>query len=164
MPRVKIPVDPQKLKLEIDQLENQQQFQNRSELFAALAATDWAKRLNLTPSVIYLRVNEFGINLKTPLGKKGNPALKGGGGKRKERVATSKVSKAITALGKLYKREKLAAKVLTGSLAGAIKMKCIDCTNNNTKEIAKCESIDCPLYLVRPYQSNKQDLEDGDDS
>ena len=67
----KIKFDVELLKQTLHDLESSQNFINRSALYNAVCAQPWAVEAKLTPSVVYLRVKEFNIELKTPVGKRG---------------------------------------------------------------------------------------------
>jgi hypothetical protein len=46
----------------------------------------------------------------------------------------------------------LIAKVENGSMAAAVKLKCLDCSGWVKAEVRDCVIRECPLYPVRPYQ------------
>lgn len=153
MARTKREIDPQKLRELIVKLESENQFKNRSELFQAVAQTDWAKESKLTPSVVYLRVVEFDIDIKTPKGKKGNKNLAGGPRIKKPKVAEPKAAAALRKEAAHYGYAALAEKVLSGSMKSAIKLNCILCTSNQKDEVRNCTVFECSFHHLRPYKS-----------
>jgi hypothetical protein len=46
-------------------------------------------------------------------------------------------------------------RVEKGSLTEAIKLKCLDCSGLERKEVRDCVIVACPLYPHRPYQQAK---------
>ena len=52
----------------------------------------------------------------------------------------------------LAELSKAIAKAGNGSLKACIKLKCLDCTNWEKKEVALCQATECPLWNVRPYK------------
>lgn len=42
-----------------------------------------------------------------------------------------------------------------GSVTAALKVKCLDCSGWERKEVRDCTVAGCPLYPVRPYQDAK---------
>src|SRR4051812_7526693 len=74
MARQEMFVDIAKLKTVIDQLEADQiangasedrPFRSRNELHKAVAATDWGQAIGLTPVVVALRIDRYGVECKT---------------------------------------------------------------------------------------------------
>ena len=60
---------------------------------------------------------------------------------------------------KIYKNCYLSAVSGKASPRDAIKAFCIECQGYQRKEVTKCNVIDCPLNLFRPYQKeNDEDL------
>jgi len=149
--KTKTPVNKKELQNIINKLESEQTFINRNELFQAVADTDWAKGHSrpLTKSVVYLRVKEFGIQLKTPKGKKGNPNLNNTN--REPKVLDSDLFKDLHGyVPSTYKN--LVKRIEKGSKTAAIKLKCLDCANYQPKEVKYCTVSSCPLWPIRPYQ------------
>ena len=59
----------------------------------------------------------------------------------------------------IYKTGYLAAVSGKASPRNAIKAFCIECMGYIRSEVTKCETIDCPLNLYRPYgKANDEDL------
>lgn len=65
MARTKVAVDAAELQRVIDGLEAVTTFKSRNHLWKAVAGTAWAQALGLTPVVVYLRVQEFGLTCRT---------------------------------------------------------------------------------------------------
>lgn len=56
-------------------------------------------------------------------------------------------------------------KAYAGSKAAAVKAKCLDCTGDQRLEVKNCDSVTCPLWSVRPFQTREMDedeVSDGD--
>lgn len=125
----------------------------------------------ITFSVVGLRIKEFGLEdkLKTKKGKRGR--AKGtnfSGGTRQARGDKFREDKSLQDAFSLLKRNtperfhSTVDKLVEGSMAAAVKLKCIDCsggdaclsddTRSITKEIRECPIKDCSLYAFRPYQ------------
>ena len=59
----------------------------------------------------------------------------------------------------IYRKNYLAVVEGKASPRNAIKAFCIECQGYQRKEVTKCNVIDCPLNLFRPYQKeNDEDL------
>ena len=43
-----------------------------------------------------------------------------------------------------------------GSPRGAIKAKCLACSNFDQDEITRCKAVTCPLHAWRPYQKEEK--------
>lgn len=70
--RQKININKEELQNQVNILESGCEFSTISELAQAVAATDWAKKNSITPSVVLLRFKEFGIKFKVKsTGKRG---------------------------------------------------------------------------------------------
>ena len=68
MPKPKLVVDKQELQDAINLVESEQEFEGITDLFKAVAQTDWAKNHKPKPvshSVAYSRYKEFGLDSKT---------------------------------------------------------------------------------------------------
>lgn len=139
-------------------LETTKGFATRSALWSAVADTEWAKNIGLSPQVAMLKAKTFGLTIKTPVGQRGR--MKGSGpvpnaGKRRSKTMALPVVEALkkefpTMHGKI---DRAAA----GSMKAAIGMKCLDCSNGGKKEVALCPIDTCPLWHLRPYQRKYKD-------
>lgn len=114
MGRKKRVVNKADLESLLRKLESEREYQNRSELYKAVCETEWGRGLKLSPSVVYLRVNEFNLDLKTPIGKRGNMNLGSVTRTRKQKVAPDKVVKALTKELKYLGVENLVPRILGG--------------------------------------------------
>ena len=47
--------------------------------------------------------------------------------------------------------------------SGAIKIKCLQCTNYDREEIRNCSVLSCALHAVRPYRGKDTDVDLGGD-
>ena len=130
-------VDRAKLEAALNSAEVNGPLVNRSVLFnkaAILYNADNPPR-EITAAVIYLRVNEWGIELKTPVGKRGRVA----GVNNPDAVVQTDKPNAI-------------AKATLPKLLKAISDQCHECVGT-ANEIRKCSCKDsCSLWAYRPFQ------------
>jgi len=90
MPRPKIDVNTQLLKNTIDDAENDRSFSSLNELYEFVAEV-----LDVSKSVVMLRIKELGIPLKTKPGKRGRPAGTASSAKTKPTTTTTVSSNPI---------------------------------------------------------------------
>lgn len=76
MARTKVNVDLVQLATQINALEAKQKFNGFSELFAALAETEWAKQNNYSAPILRARTIEANLEIVTTKGKPGRKAVK----------------------------------------------------------------------------------------
>lgn len=161
MGRKKVEVNKGELSLAIQTAEANGPFNNRQELAIAVANCDWALSNGITTSVVINRITEFGLNPKTPKGKRGRQAgqvlstehkekLLAGRGKKKVNSNWIKEMRAVTPSAYFP----IIDKIESGSLKAQTKLMCLFCTNFNKSEIKNCTILSCPLYASRPYQVN----------
>lgn len=74
MARTKINVDLVELATELNALEKANKYNGYSELFEALAGTEWAKNKNYSASVLRARALEANLEMVTTKGKPGRKA------------------------------------------------------------------------------------------
>ncbi len=150
--RKKLVLDRAEFQAVINELESRQNFNTRSELCMAIEETDFAKRQKprpLTWSVAMARIKDMGIECKTQnrqrKQKLSSPCV------TSERMSSH--SKTFRLLEKEYPAYKsLIARAAKGSLRAVIKLKCLDCTCGQKREIKYCQCFACPLYPQRPFQ------------
>ena len=175
MARTKVEIDRAVFQKIVTELETHKEFSNPSKLWEAVANTDWAKSMTprpLTVSVLYMRAKELGIVYKTQKGKRG----RAGGiplGSRGQRVSKKDKFAKSEQMQNAFKmiRESTPERFLhivelaaNGSRSAGVKLKCLECSNYQTKEIRECNINSCGLWPFRPYQSTKEeegDLTDG---
>lgn len=180
MARTKIQIDETWLRKVIKECEESKVYTARSALFQDVA-NKYNQNLpiiglpaTINAQLVYLRVNELGIDLATPKGKRGRSAgFRPTGVKvsRSAKIASNEqAKKSLDAIRKDLNRgmlrnpkEKpgavylpLVDKMEQGSLRAAIKMMCLQCTNFQKEEIKHCECVGCALYHIRPYQNNEK--------
>ncbi len=157
--RTKIHVDKNQLIDCMNEIENSNTFPNRSTLYDAVAETHWAKSCHakpLTSAIIGLRVKEYGIEPKTPKGKRGRsfgPMTE----EHKQAMLEGRRNRPTKALPELRiatpeARMGMVAKIEKGSKASALKLMCLQCTDYHVAEIKYCPVVSCPLHSLRPYQ------------
>jgi hypothetical protein len=161
MPKATIQVDKQKLTDLINLLEKQETFTNRSALFQKVSEKYSAENgIQVSPSVIYLRVKQFSIPLKTEKSKfdpsrfrekLNNIAVGDDTITPKAKQTTSDLLEYADTKEK-EKYLKVAKSTLRGSRKSCIRMMCLQCSNWQPKEIKNCPCVGCAIYLFRPYQ------------
>ena len=174
MGRAKLLIDKVELQKAIDELESNTTFNNRNELYTALAQTDWAKGIKnscgvvngVNPASINQRVNEFKLTLKTPVGKRGRVKGAKVTGTKVSRSVKIQNNSSILASIKAIRESSPKTSVVTncvdglekGSMRSAIRLKCMEC-NAFTGGHTKCEINDCALYpinmLIWPRKETK---------
>lgn len=166
MAKKAVPIDQQKLETIIKKLEEDSAFSTQSELFR-VAAGEYTKQygFKITPSLVYLRVRQWNIQLKTskskaepwkhvkslPVEEDIEPVI--------EKAQTLDEILANATPKEKLKYKKLAKRALKGSRIAAIKLHCLDCAAFDRKEVAHCLVKSCPLWLFRPYQSTIEEEE-----
>lgn len=141
----------------LTELEEKNIFPNRTHLWAAVEASEWAKGRSprpLSAQVAMMKAEELGLEIKTVKGKRGRekgqkPPMMGG---RKKKVFS--LEKLLAGIPKEERPglEKTIEKARTGSLKARVKLKCLDCCNWQKGEVAECQQDDCSLWDVRPYK------------
>jgi len=178
MARKKKVIDRPMLEEAIKQAEKDGPLKNRGELWDAAASIYNSMDVpeTLTHSVVYLRVQEWEIEVKTPVGKRGRaagPMSQATKDKMKESRKNSKTKaekfsssdEAQEHFEELRKRmpkrvHSLIAAIAKGSRSAAVKLHCLDCCGYVTKEVKICTSKNCcPLWLFRPYQTKEEQAE-----
>lgn len=159
MAKAKLEIDKVAFQKVVTDLEAATTFDSPSALWKAVENSEWAKALQprpLTAAVAYARAKELGIVYKTQPGKPGGKnGLSGGNPNRTSRGTKMK------AFAETFKRLKLETpkrflpivqKAQKGSAKACIKLKCLECSNWDSKEVKLCNIINCPLYPIRPFQ------------
>ena len=176
MPRPTIQINKDSFTAIIADLETKKTYRNHSELFKDVSSVYNDKHqqdgITLTPAIVYLRVKEWAVALKTQKGKKGRQKgeqLNTAGVTsvvrlpRGEKFASSDLAR--QSIGKLrqeVKREQkgrflpLVNRLEKGSMKAAVALKCIDCCAGSTTDIKHCPCTSCSLYLFRPYQDKEE--------
>lgn len=167
-------VNRQRLAQAIADAEAEGPLTNRQTLYAAVcerynvACGVGASREWITPSIVLLRIQEWGMTVKTPIGKRGRPA----GSKipqkldengqpiaRKRRQGRKASAANLNAMreGEFSSAsfDGLLAKIANGSLTARIKANCLACAGFDRSEIKHCGVTSCPLWDVRPFQTPK---------
>lgn len=171
MARTKITFDEKLLRDVIKEVEGANIYTAHSTLFEDVSSAYNKKSTvgQLNPQVIRLRVNELGIELKTPKGKRGRAAgcVINSGVKvpRADKIAGNKQAQAtLVQLRKELKTKysndnkdnarflPLVDKIEQGSMKAALKLMCLQCVDYDTKEVAMCNCTSCPLHIFRPYK------------
>lgn len=177
MARTKVNINECMLRRIIQQCEAAKPYTARSALYEDVsAAYNLENKVNATglkdinQQLVYLRVKELNIPLKTPVGKRGRSAgcVINSGVKvpRADKIAGNK--QAQDTLVQLRKELKtkysndnkdnarflpLVDKIEQGSMKAALKLMCLQCVDYDTKEVAMCNCTSCPLHIFRPYKA-----------
>ncbi len=171
MARTKLEINKGEFQKVVTDLEAAQTFENPSALWKAVEQSDWGKNMQprpLTAAVAYQRAKELGIVYKTQPGKRGNPGGLGGGGVPRNRTPRSAKMKAFAETFKRLKLETpkrflpIVQKAQKGSAKACIKLKCLECSNWDSKEVKLCNITNCPLYPIRPFQGKVEVPNDGE--
>jgi hypothetical protein len=181
MAKKTVEVDRNKLELAIEKAEVNGPLGNLNLLWEAV--TEFYNKsyppTQITKSVVMLRVNQWGLQVKTKAGKKGRTAgvslteeqklaMKAGRKtSRKEKFANDPViSAGLEQLGKQVPERwsNLVEKLKNGSMKAAVTLNCLDCTAYQPKEIKLCTCTSCPLFAFRPYKGKLGDSSEEIDS
>jgi len=152
MPRKKIDIKEEDLRKYIKEVEAKGPLSNRSELHNAIA-----EKYNhvISTGVIGLRIKEFNIKVKTPVGKRGRPVD----------AVVNRTTRGDKFKAKKYKRsfdtmreempqyKAIIKKIEKGSLKQAIRLKCLDCCGGYVNEIKHCNIEGCALWPFRHIQA-----------
>lgn len=177
MARIKKNINRKSLEQAIKQAEKDGPLTNRGELWKAAADIyNENNKEKITHSVVYLRVNEWEIEVKTPVGKRGRaggPMSKETKNKiaesRKNRKSKSKKFESSEDAQQHFEELRkntpkrfhpLIALIAKGSRTAAVKLNCLQCCGYATKEVRFCLSRKiCSMWLFRPYQTKEEDAD-----
>lgn len=155
----------------IKEVEDKGPLVNRTALYQAAANlynTLDGIPSSITASVAYSRIREWKIEVATPLGKRGNPNLRGPinkGEKKNRQEKTEKFKDNFDLMRKEvidHGKEALLPlidKIEKGSIQARIKFNCIRCCGYDRAEIARCTSYACPWFSVRPNAVTREEQE-----
>ncbi len=165
MGRTTIVFEQDKLTSAIASVEARETFPSRDAMFskAIQSYKEEFGGLNadrLTNILVYQRVKQWNIPLKTAAGKKGRVAGVKVECKQREGIPSS--NKGIVALLGQIKTDAppemrgrlndLVTRMQKGSLKAAIKLNCLSCANFQREEVKHCECFECPMHSLRPYK------------
>lgn len=169
MGRASLLIDKDLLSKSVRDCESSKEYSNRSLLFKDVATT-YGTHIgkSVSSTWILLKIQELGIELRTPKGRKGlqqgQPRINTERTTRAVKLATD--PKAVTSL-KLLKIEVLKEKqgkylplyykVEKGSLKAAIQLKCLECCNFQANEVRNCPCKSCVLHCFRPFRNSQSD-------
>lgn len=137
-------------------------FTNRSKLYDAVATEyNQESEVKIKGHNLVNRVSDWGMILKTPLGKRGRsdgtPIPKGTPGTSRSKRTTKQTRLMLATVPAKY--QKLAMKSRT-SLKNAVKLKCLDCCAYEISEVRACHIVSCPLwpFLKRKVESHESNI------
>lgn len=139
MAKVKLKLDKDYFQKVISDLEAEQTFKNRSWLWKAVEATDWAKSQHPRPllkSSVAKYAEDLNLIIKTPTRKKK-------GGKLKTATQTTEFSR--------NQNEEVPKSVFRK----AVRDKCLDCSGGSRENVANCHVTCCPLFNLRPFKGTE---------
>lgn len=178
MARVKIQVDPAELTKAIEIAEADGPFANRDQLHKAVEAGEWAQNQPkpITASVVALRIKEFGIEPKTPLGRirasraassDGQTAAPTRSKTKAEKIADPRAVEIYDNLAKIAPTsfQRTIKRARGGSMSAAIRLNCAACVGfeHVASQVRGCSSRSCPMFPFRPFQQVTIDGELTDD-
>lgn len=176
MAKTETPVDRAALLAAIAVCETNGPFANRSMLYGCVAVQYnhvEQPRKPITPSIVLLRIRDWHLAVKTPIGKRGRAkgstmspehkaAMLAGRGQRTPKSERFASDPAIVAsLNSLAQRTPerfrgLVDDIRNGSRNAAVKLHCLECSGYQTSEVTDCVCVACPLWAFRPYQKGGQ--------
>lgn len=175
MGRHKVVVNKDLLAASIKEAEKNGPLPNQSILQQKIAEIYNAKKdvaqEEIKASHVYLRIQEFGLTVTTPKGKKGRTAGFTSGPRgpivrtpKSEKFAAD--PKCVKMFQELYKVvperfQPVLEKARKGSRNAAVKLMCLSCVNYETGEVGRCNVI-CPLWAFRPYKSKTDAVNDAE--
>lgn len=181
MGRSPLIVKKEELQKIVSELEATRTFTNQQELFLAVSESEWGKNVRnanwrvkgIQPAVVYNKIRELGVTVKTPKGRKGrvagqvvNRTARADKMKRKDiQKAVADVRKDINLYpGDNAKYMRIVDKVAEGSLKDAIKLKCMECRGYEGTDYKECKSTGCPLLPINlmfwPRNAEQKEGED----
>ena len=180
MAKVPVSVDREKLVAAIRQAEANGPLENQTALFvrAAELYNRNSPPREISHSVVYLRIREWKIEIKTQPGKKGRQAgvklsdeqkAKMQAGRALAGPRGSKQMSKIKNLKEVFEEQRkstpkefhyLLEKAQAGSKVAALKIKCLDCAAWQRSEVANCGILGCGLYHIRPYKKVKAEVKE----
>lgn len=175
MARVAVNVNRQLLVSSINEAEKEGPLSNRitlankvAEIYNTKVSTNF-----ITHSIVTLRIKEWNLSVKTPVGKRGRTtgsqlteeqktAMKNGrkGGRAAKFKNNTDILQSFDAMYTKFDKtyHPLVDRAKNGSLKAAVKLHCLDCSNFQSNEIKNCVCNQCPLYPFRPYQSQNSNV------
>ena len=158
----------------ISDLESSRSFPHRRALWSALAETQWAKEMGLSPGALRQQARRLQVRVSTPPNphrvpltiqedKTGDvetaprsetrpdfcPPEKTPRGTTQERIPLPVLrSDTPTRYGPLVD------KIEAGSVTAAVQLKCLECSSYQVEEIRHGTVVGCPLHSVRPYPAD----------
>jgi len=176
--RTKTEIDRKKLESAIKKAEEGGPLPNRSVLYKAAAKIYNGMEVpkHISFSIVSLRVKEWEIKVKTPVGKKGRapgPMSKEQKAKiaeaRKNRKSKAQKFESSDDAQEHFEQLKkntpnrfhsIIDSIAKGSRTSAVKLHCLQCMGYVTKDVRTCTgSKICALWLFRPYQTKEDDAE-----
>lgn len=180
MARVAVVVNREKLVASIRTVEKNGPMNTRSELYEKVAkeynSNVASSNLEITSSVVMLRINEFKLTVLTPVGQRGRKAgvkmtdeqkaaLAAGrknrvpGGRKAKFQKNPEIKQALIDLQKSVPETflPLVERIVNGSVTSAVRLMCLQCSNFQRVEVKECQMTNCALYAFRPYQTGIED-------
>lgn len=166
--RKPVSANPVTMQTEIYRIESENTFAMRGDLFAALFKSDWNQNAEvpMAEGTIPAKFAAWGLECVTPKGKRGgeggdfgrSQGIKPNTNRKRRGISSDISAKIYDNLPKWANEEralKLLEKAENGSMKAMVALKCLDCVVWQPKEIRECQSSDCSLYSIRPFQGKK---------
>lgn len=182
MARTAVKVDRVKLVSAINEVEKNGPCLTRSRLYDRVtreynsSVSDFS--LEITPSIVMLRIKEFNLTVKTPIGQRGRQSgvkmtdehkalLAAGrqnrvkGGRKAKFEKNPEIKAALVDLKEKTPESyvSLVEKIAAGSMRAAVRLNCLQCSNYQRIEIKECNCTGCPMFAFRPYQNSVDEAE-----
>jgi len=157
--RKPIQFDRKAIQTSINELEKLGPLANRGKLWERLSAT-----YGVSVATVAKWAN--GLEIKTPLGKKGNPNTDFGRSKgiktnltrKRAGISREQADKRLAALSPRItpqvkqKLTRLYDLAIGGNKRAAIQIECLDCVCNSATENRLCADTSCTFHSIRPYK------------
>ncbi len=167
MGRPALNIDKDEFQAVVNLLEAKNTFNSRNALWQAVENTDWAKSQKPVPLkswTVASNAEKLNITIKTPgkeLNKEDGPANIETNIDEFPILPVPEISKPTiikNVRGKPVKFCKNEVHVPVTDLRQAVINKCMDCSGNSRENVASCHVKSCPLYAVRPYKKESENV------
>jgi hypothetical protein len=173
MPRPSVNVDEKALRHAVEVTENNGPLPNLGALYTqVIPLYKQQTGVELASYLVASRIKQFKIKTKTQPGKAGSGNLRKSDKPivRQKKGAKFASNPQVQQSLREIKAETperfwpLVNHIANGSRAAANKLKCLECSNYETREIGKCVVKACPMWPFRPYQrQNDSDTMEADE-
>lgn len=155
--RTNVKLNPDEFQKIVQDVEKTE-FPNRTALWEAVAATEWAKNLKkggFGAAYFMQQAKKLSIEIKTPVGARGflaNTEKVYRGPKKRKKIGITDTARQYFS-ERFPGYENVVSRAGEGHVRSMVKLNCLDCTNNSRLEIAGCQIQKCAFYEIRPYKA-----------